>query len=88
MRYYSVVTDADIYRGFVTEKKKNSCLITFEDKNKDIIFGLFRTQFFKEYPQYVGDEGILGQFCVNVVEESDSLLFGVAFVAIVMSEHF
>ncbi len=73
MRYYSVVTDADIYRGFVTEKKKNSCLITFEDKDKDIIFGLFRTQFFKEYPQYVGDEGILGQFCVNVVEENGDM---------------
>lgn len=62
-----------MYRGFVTEKKENSCLISFEDKDKDHIFGILRAQFFKEYPQYASDEGILGQFRVNVVDENGDM---------------
>lgn len=70
VRYYSVVSDADVCCGFVAEKKENCCLISFEDKDKDKIFGLLRAQFFKDNPQYVLDKGILSRFGVNVVDEN------------------
>ena len=67
--YYIIVSNKDIFRSFIIKESEFYALISFEEKDKQIIFDLLRRQFFLEHPQYPVGDDIISQYNVSVLEE-------------------
>ena len=73
--YYIIVSNKDIFRSFIIKESEFYALISFEEKDKQIIFDLLRRQFFLEHPQYPVGDDIISQYNVSVLEESGKLYY-------------
>lgn len=73
--YYIIVSNKDIFRSFIIKESEFYALISFEEKDKQIIFDLLRRQFFPEHPQYPVGDDIISQYNVSVWEEIGKLYY-------------
>ncbi len=73
--YYIIVSNKDIFRSFIIKESEFYALISFEEKDKQLIFDLLRRQFFLEHPQYPVGDDITSQYNVSVLEESGKMYY-------------